>query len=53
MKAIVQQKYGAPKDVLHVSSIGQPIVLTGAPARAAAAHHDGLRACVGLTTGPT
>jgi poly-gamma-glutamate synthesis protein (capsule biosynthesis protein) len=36
-----------------VSSTGQPIELTGGAAEAAAAHYDSLRACAGLTAGPT
>jgi len=36
-----------------VSSTGQPILLTGAAAQAAAAHYASLRTCAGLTPGPT
>jgi len=36
-----------------VSPTGQPIVLTGAAAQAAATHYASLRACAGLTPGPT
>jgi poly-gamma-glutamate capsule biosynthesis protein CapA/YwtB (metallophosphatase superfamily) len=36
-----------------VSSTGQPIALTGAAAKSAAAHYASLRTCAGLTPGPT